>query len=542
MLASVQPPRFSPLVPHTASDSQRLAIEADPGPLLVLAGPGAGKTFCLIERIRFLVEQKQLDPARICAFTFTNKAAGEISQRLGKYLGTAAERIRRGTIHAFCAELLREFGAEVGLSPGFGIADEDYQLLVLRRIGVPERWRENVLKAFTSHRFIRGFQIHERDLPRYAQYSDILARRNLVDFDMLVLKTAELMRIDSVAETVRRRWDCVLVDEFQDLNPVQYRIVHALAKEHRNIFAVGDDDQSIYAWAGADQEVFRNFLSDFNLNEPKCQLAENRRCPREVIELASVLINMNTPLFAHRTRAGTERSAPFPITALKFPTAQAELEWAIKDLHRDRDAHRHGWENVALLYRKNEMGYAAEAQFLVEGVPCRTANGRAMADDPIVNYVVAALRVIADPADPIQQELFLETVLPRPLFDRVRAKAQEKRRTLLSHLERTIHRLPKDDVDGKKLRKGISALRNLAALAVCQSDIACLVDELLSQRVGQYRTMLEENHEDLSDPADHEEVQIIAARIAEALELGKPVWIPRCGGLEIALKGMLNGI
>src|SRR5688500_10434012 len=112
------------------SVSQRQAIEAAPGPLLVLAGPGAGKTFCLIERIRFLIEQRGVRPSRICAFTFTNKAAGEIAQRLERTLGERGATVKSGTIHAFCAELLREHGTRVGLAAGFGIADEDYQLNV----------------------------------------------------------------------------------------------------------------------------------------------------------------------------------------------------------------------------------------------------------------------------------------------------------------------------------------------------------------------------------------------------------------------------
>ena len=109
---------YSPVAPHVASDSQRAAIEAELGPVLVLAGPGAGKTFCLIERIRFLVEMRDIDPSRICAFTFTNKAAGEISSRLEKYLGPNADRIKRGTLHSFCAELLREFCVDVGSRAG----------------------------------------------------------------------------------------------------------------------------------------------------------------------------------------------------------------------------------------------------------------------------------------------------------------------------------------------------------------------------------------------------------------------------------------
>ena len=152
--SSLRPPVASPRAApgRVPSASQRAAIEAPAEALLVLAGPGAGKTFCLIERIRFLLEQMAMDPARICAFTFTNKAAGEIAERLARTIGDRAALVKTGTIHAFCAELLREFGSRVGLERGFGIIDEDAQEAVLRRIGQYSKWNSQLLKRFSAHR------------------------------------------------------------------------------------------------------------------------------------------------------------------------------------------------------------------------------------------------------------------------------------------------------------------------------------------------------------------------------------------------------
>src|SRR5690242_8639459 len=138
---------------HVPSPSQREAIEAAPSPLLVLAGPGAGKTFCLIERIRYLIETLGLRAERLCAFTFTNKAAGEIAERLARSLGLGAAAVKTGTIHAFCAELLREFGSRVGLQRGFGIVDDRQQRIVLKRLGIPPRWHSGLLSRFATHRF-----------------------------------------------------------------------------------------------------------------------------------------------------------------------------------------------------------------------------------------------------------------------------------------------------------------------------------------------------------------------------------------------------
>src|SRR5205085_5673123 len=140
-----------------------------------------------------------------------------IASRLERHLGAAADRVRRGTIHAFCAELLREFGSHVNLEAGFGIADEDYQRIALGRLGVPARWQGNTLKRFAAYRF-RGEPLHPSDAPVFRKYESYLTRKRVVDFDQLVLKTAELLAtVPAVGEDVRRRWDHVLVDEFQDL-------------------------------------------------------------------------------------------------------------------------------------------------------------------------------------------------------------------------------------------------------------------------------------------------------------------------------------
>ncbi len=527
-------------VPHLASASQRLAIEAESGPMLVLAGPGAGKTFCLIERIRFLVEQKGVDPARICAFTFTNKAAGEISHRLERFIGPRAELIKRGTIHSFCAELLRELGPDIGLEPGFGIADENYQLQVLRRIGVSPKWHRKTLKAFTSYRFIGGYEMDDRDHSRFTAYSAFLAKRNILDFDMLVLKAAELMRSQSAVADIQNRWDSVLVDEFQDLNPVQYSIVKAISMGHRNVFAVGDDEQSIYSWAGADPQVFVDFSNNFNAS--RIQLRENRRCPKGIVALARRLIAINEPIFTDIRFSETDRESPYAVSALSFATEDEELAWIIDDLRRDRELNNLAWGDFALLYRTHEIGYAAEAAFLTTGVPCRMAHGRALADDPVVAYLIAALRVIFNPDDSLHKESFLRVVLPKPLFDSARAKSEEKRMSLISYVKKLARRLPKDHGDRKKLWRALFALGNLRALGLRHESLSGLIDELLSQRVGEYRTILEENHDDLSDPAENDEVQMLADRLGTAIDFGLPVWIPRLGGMEIALKGMLAGL
>ena len=525
------------------SGSQRAAIEAEPQPLLVRAGPGAGKTYCLIERIRFLIDKRDFDPARICVFTFTNKAAEEIASRLDDELGPRVETVRRGTIHSFCSDLLREYGDQVGLQEGFGIADELYQLALLRRLKVPRKFHKSVLDAFARHRF-RGEPLSHRYEEYYDGYRRATTERNIIDFDGLLLKTAELFRMSSVASAVRGRWDAILVDEFQDLNPVQYGIIRDLAYEHRNVFAVGDDEQSVYSWTGADPRVFATFCNNFGIAgaDRLHNLQENRRCPPEVLKYARRLISLNEQMFKDRTPQETNVKSAFPVAALSFTDDADEAAWITSDLKADH-AKNDGqirWGDVGLLYRTHKIGSALESAFLNSGIPCRLAQGRALADDKVVAYVLAALRVIASPEDEIHQENFFQTVLPEALLNDARARAEETGSSLVQQLEQMARTLPRVHGDGKKIWRGIYSLKNLGALAKNHTTLSSLVEEILSERVGTYRTILEEHHEDLSDPAAHDEVVKLADRLKPCIEEDRPVWIPRLGGSEIAAKKMLG--
>src|SRR5687767_4435891 len=247
--------------------------------------------------------------------------------------------------------------------------------MLLRLIGVQGQFHNYLLKECTAHRIIGGHVLSDRDQPRYAAYMEFLEKRNLVDFDMLILKTAELLRSQSVLAEIQGQWDCILVDEFQDLNRVQYSIIRSIGMSHRNVFAVGDDEQSIYSWAGADPTVFTDFLNDFNAK--RIQIRENRRCPKGIVALARKLINVNTPIFTDERFSETTRESPFETQAMQFEHEADELEWIIDDLRRDREQNQLEWGDFALLYRKHEIGYGAETAFLTAGVPVRMAQGRA---------------------------------------------------------------------------------------------------------------------------------------------------------------------
>ncbi len=525
----------------TPSVSQRRAIEAEPHALLVLAGPGAGKTYCLIERIRYLIEHHHFDPARICAFTFTNKAAGEITHRLESRLGAAAERIKRGTIHAFCAELLRELGASVLLESGFGIADEAYQLDVLRRIEGPRKWHRGVLTRFSAYRF-RDIPLHHDDLILFHKYERFLADRKLVDFDTLVIKAAELLESDSAAaEKIRSRWDVVLVDEFQDLNPVQYRVVKALARKHRHVFAVGDDEQSIYSWAGADPKVFKEFVKDFEITSV-VHLEENRRCPDDVFALARKLMLANTPIFADRIIPRADRKSTFPIRTVGFENDDAEEAWMIEDIRSDHEQNGKRWGDVALLYRKHSIGERLETAFLNAGIPCKLAQGRALSDDPVVAYVLAAARVIAHPEDVVYRDAFLKVLLPKALYLEAQAESERSQQELRVQLRQKANALPRKDSTARQIRRALTEWKNLEAVGRQHATLPALITELLSRRVGKLRSMLDDRHDELSDPADHADVVRLADRLRAARDARTTVWLPPMKGMDIPLKAILSDI
>jgi DNA polymerase III epsilon subunit family exonuclease len=514
------------------SPQQRAAIEAPLGPVLVLAGPGAGKTFCLIERVRRLVTHHHADPARVCAVTFTNKAAEEIVARLHRELGGAGERIGRGTLHALCLDILRAHGERLRLRPGFGVADEEYQRLVLRRLGVARR-RMGMLLTLFGRRRLQAYPLTPGDQDLLDRYTATLRARNVVDYDELITFTRDLLAgFAEVRATIASRWDHLLVDEFQDLNATQYEILGYLAAPHRSFFAVGDEEQSIFSWTGADPEVLRRFREDYGIGDPVV-LDRNRRSSRAIFAAARRLVERNPRLFQKRIEA--VRESPFPVEVHRFPDEALEVAWLIEDVLHDRATHGLAWGDIALLYRHHRLGEELEKAFLRAGIPCRLARGRALVDDEVVGQIIASLRIIRDPDDALALEALAERVLPPELMERVRAGAPG--RDLLDVVRRLARESHGSDPDTKKAWRFVFQVENLRALRQSHESLRALVDELLTQRIGPYRNPLEDHADELTDPAAHPG----AAALADRLASGARVWIAPARGLEIALRGMLVG-
>jgi len=502
-------------VSFTPLPRQRLAIEAPLGPVLVVAGPGAGKTFCLIARIQHLIAGG-IDPHRICAVTFTNRAAEEIVRRL-------THDVCRGTIHAFCLAVLREFVEEAGLRRGFGVADEPYQKVILSRLNVPMDRRGQLLTLFSRHRF-QGYRLTDGDARLFREYVSWLRHRNMVDFDELITKAEPL------AGRVADRWDYVLVDEFQDVNAVQYDLLKKLVEPHGNFFAVGDDEQSIFAWTGADPYVLERFHRDYDV-EPII-LDKNRRCSRQIFETARRVLAQNPQLFQKQLTA--DRESPHEVVAHAFRDEHEEATWLLDDLRADRTASGLSWGDYAILYRKHKLGEHIEGRLLRAGIPCRLARGRSLIEDEVIGYVIAALRVVRNPDDPAAMHTFARCVLSEHFLQEVEAALSENTDFLVSARALAERRASKDP-DTRKLWRLIYQLENLRTLPRSHGTLPAVIEEILSQTVGPYRNKLEERHDELTDPADMPE----AVALAETLQQTSKISFAPRGGVEIALRGML---
>jgi superfamily I DNA/RNA helicase len=516
---------------------QRKAIEAPVGPALVIAGPGAGKTFCLIHRIQHLIEKLGIAPRRILAVTFTNKAAEEIATRLHVTRGYAAVDVTRGTLHSICLRILRDFADRCGLRPGFGVADREYQEQVLRRLRLPAKRCSHALDQFSLHR-LRGKVLSDRGMAFFRQYQEALRSRNLADFDDLITLTEELLRTDeSAAADLRSRWDYVLVDEFQDLSPTQYGIVRRLAEGHRCLFGVGDDEQSIFSWTGADPRIIDQFREDFNLREP-IVLEENRRCSVQILESARRLIACNPVLF--EKQIDTTLKSPFDVLACGFHDEEAEAAWLIQDISSDRATAQTGWGDYAVLYRYRWMGRDLEKRLIRAGIPCRMARGQALSDDKVVGWVVASLRVIRSPDDPILLGALAELALNPALRQEIR-KASSRGKDFLVNLRTFASQRPKGDADRRRVWRLIYHLENLRGMGRSHQSLSGLVDELLARPVGAGRNPLEEYHHDLSEPSLYPGAAAMAKCLARCVASGDRVWVELTGGMEIPLVAMLRG-
>ncbi len=392
--------------------AQREAVEHEDGPLLVVAGAGSGKTRVLTARIARLIAERGVLPQEILAVTFTNKAAGEMRERVGRALGEDPKGMWIGTFHGIGARLLRANAALVGRTPEYTIYDQADLLVVIKRlmkkhgISFDEYDPKGIANEIGSAKNALVEVAEFEELARtgkaqaaakvYRDLEDTLRAANAVSFDdLLVLPVRILREHDEVRTRLARRFRHVLVDEYQDTNRAQYEFVRLVAAEHRNVVVVGDDDQAIYGWRGADIRNILDFERDYP-NAKVVRLEENYRSSASILELANTVISAN---LARRgktlrpTRAGGEK-----VVLLEAADDRDEAE-SIAEAMQDWRRSGHTFSDAAVLYRTNAQSRGMEDAMRRAGVPYRLVGATRFYDRQEIRDMVAWLRLVANPQD-----------------------------------------------------------------------------------------------------------------------------------------------
>jgi len=391
---------------------QREAVCHKEGPLLVLAGAGSGKTRVLTYRIAYLVRVHKVSPGRILALTFTNKAAGEMKSRLQSLLGDDT-RLWIGTFHSMFARILRREADALGYTSHFSIYDTDDSRRLIKKIikELPGDYRQlnpsSVQQSISRNKNdlrspeelqARPASFIERKVAQvYAEYQKQLEENNAMDFDDLILKPMELFRNrPEVLERYRRRFSHVLIDEYQDTNRPQYNLVHALVDEHRNICAVGDDDQSIYGWRGADIRNILEFERDFD-SVTTIRLEQNYRSTGNILDVAHAVVRRNTR--RKPKKLWTEKPSGAQTVILECTHELDEAEQIVVQASAVRSQESLTWREIAVLYRTNAQSRALEDAFRKSGIPYRIIGGLRFYERKEIKDLMAYLKVIVNPQD-----------------------------------------------------------------------------------------------------------------------------------------------
>lgn len=392
---------------------QELAVKASIGPILVLAGPGSGKTRVLTSRIAYLIGVLGVRPHNTLAVTFTNKAAREMENRVNDLLGNYTRGLTLGTFHAVCARLLRREAEQLPFNSNFVIFDADDQLSLVKQaihnLNLDDkRYRPGGIHAAISNaknelilpdKFPVNNYRDEVVQRIFKQYQELLLNNNALDFDDLLLWTAKLLEEKpTVRERYARRYEYILVDEFQDTNMAQYTLLKHLASFHKNIFVVGDSDQSIYRWRGADYRNIHRFEKDF----PTAQtilLEQNYRSTQAILNVAMAVIDINPQRV--KKRLFTERGDGKKVVLHEALDDRVEAAYVVDTIATSVAQKKCEPGDFAIMYRTNAQSRLLEEAFLSRGLPYRLLGAQRFYGRREIKDMVAYLRLVHNPQDEV---------------------------------------------------------------------------------------------------------------------------------------------
>lgn len=392
---------------------QQEAVKLVDGPVLVLAGPGSGKTRVLTHRVAYLIGERGIAPFKILAVTFTNKAARAMKERLFTLIGEERTRdLTIGTFHATCARFLRRDGERVGLDRGFVIYDDDDQTSLIKQV-IKEmnlndkQYRPGAVLGSISKakneliapaQYVPQTYWHEAVARAYNRYQQLLAENNAVDFDDLLMSTVTLLRDNAdVLSRYQERYQYLHVDEFQDTNIAQYVMVKLLADKYRNVFCVGDEDQSVYSWRGADFRNVLRFREDFP-NARLILLEQNYRSTETILDAAQAVIRKNPT--RHEKNLWTENDRGVPVTVQEAYNEEEEARFVVDEIS---GLNRQGMalKDIAVFYRTNAQSRNLEDAFVRRGMPYKLIGSTRFYQRREVKDMLAYLRLIGNPHDSV---------------------------------------------------------------------------------------------------------------------------------------------
>jgi DNA helicase-2/ATP-dependent DNA helicase PcrA len=399
------------------NSEQRKAVETTEGPLLILAGAGSGKTKTLTHRIAYLLATNKATPFNILAVTFTNKAAGEMRQRVAKILGHNPENRGLipylGTFHSICVRLLRQDGEAIDIPRNFVIWDESDRQAAIKQAskqaGINEKtYPPRLLTSLISS--AKNEMISPAEFASTARgpagqtaakvypiYEKSLREAGALDFDDLIGRTVSLLtNYPEVRNKWQQQFKYVMIDEYQDTNSAQYKLIKLLTGTHRNIAVVGDDWQSIYSWRGADFRNILNFEKDYH-NCTVIKLEQNYRSTKNILDAAHAVISQNKQ--RSNKKLWTSSGAGSPVQILQVTNERTEAETIVRRVKTATDLKAYQFKDFAVLYRTNAQSRAIEEVFVHYGVPYRIVGGVRFYDRKEIKDVMAYLRLIYQPED-----------------------------------------------------------------------------------------------------------------------------------------------
>jgi len=478
--------------------AQKEAVEAIQGAVLIVAGPGSGKTRVITHRIAHLIQDWGISPYHILAVTFTNKAAKEMKERLHDLIGQAVDELTIGTFHAICAKFLHIDGHHIGIDRNYTIYDDSDRLSLIKRAleqlkldvkthkprplqyAISEA-KSNLLtpedKAGQAESYFD--EVVQRV---YEKYEQLLKDNNALDFDDLMMKAVQLFDMQpEVLAKYQSRYLHVMVDEFQDTNMVQYTLVKHLAGKHRNICVVGDPDQSIYSWRQADIRNILSFESDYPEGKA-IYLEQNYRSSQTILEAADCIISQN--LSRKEMALWTENPKGAHITVAELYDEREEAQYLVSEVEKLVTSKRYKLADCAIMYRTNAQSRAIEEAFMRYGIPYRLVGATKFYERREIKDVLAYLRLIYNSADSIS---FLRIVnvplrgIGQKSIEELARVATDDEISLLDATRRLIEK-SEGTALAKKFKVFLDIIDELMAKAK-ETDAAGLIDLVLS-RVG----------------------------------------------------------